>query len=108
LDLAPIPKIFAKKKDLVLERLDDLENQFPYIDQKCDWNRCSTDLNFWKDIQQTLWSRNPDVPYDVAVSHKAAKEGRVSSKVLSFVKRLRVILQWRGSSRRTRDIEEDL
>ena len=31
LDLAPIPKIFAKKKDPVLERLDDLDNQFPYI-----------------------------------------------------------------------------
>jgi hypothetical protein len=42
---------------------------------------------------KSRWPRNPDVPHDVAVSHKAARNRRASSKVLLFVKKLRVMLQ---------------
>lgn len=105
LDLAPIPKIFAENKNLVLKRLDDLDQKFSFINQKCNWNKCSTDLSFWKDVQQKLWSEVPDLPHKVAVSHKSAKDDRVPCMLL-FAKKLR--LWWRGVSKRIHDIDDDV
>ncbi|KAH6667184.1 hypothetical protein B0J14DRAFT_704750 [Halenospora varia] len=101
-----IQTIFAARKlDLVLQRLAALDRRFLHINQMYDWQKWSTDLDFWECVDQTLWSgrlTTPPVPPHLPEEDRdersrflegfetVAEDGARStwSKVMSSMKRL--------------------
>jgi hypothetical protein len=91
----PIQKVFAENENLVLERLEYLNKQFPYIGQRCGWDECSTDLSFWEEFREFVWSESSGASNEATVSRKATEQemARFARRMLSFVERLRAMFR---------------
>ncbi|PVH68503.1 hypothetical protein DL98DRAFT_578790 [Cadophora sp. DSE1049] len=103
-----IETIFATYDfDLVLTRLAALDRRFAHVNQRYNWQKWSTDLDFWHYINRALWSgkfTTPLMPPHLSSEDREERlrflgefemapedEARSSSSgVTAFVKRLRV------------------
>jgi hypothetical protein len=59
----PVQNLFAiRNLDLMLERLPVFDQRLKHINQKYNWGKWSTDLDFWDYTYQALWSEKLVIP----------------------------------------------